>query len=124
LSASEIVILLVDDEPSILSALRRSLRREGWEIQTASSGEEGLALLAERAVSLVVSDQKMPGMGGLEFLRRVGEHAPSAHRVLLTGWPEMLSQAELKAAGIDAVIPKPWEDGELKSTLRGLVAGD
>lgn len=115
------MILLVDDEPSILSALRRTLRREGWEIQTAGSAEEGLALLAERAPTLVVSDQKMPGMDGLAFLGRVGEHAPSARRVLLTGWPEMLSQAQLQAAGIDAVIPKPWEDGELKSTLRALV---
>ncbi len=123
MSGAGAVVLLVDDEPSILSALRRSLRREGWEILTAASGEEGFALLAEREVALVVSDQKMPGMSGMTFLAGVGEYAPAARRVLLTGWPEMLSQAELKAARIDAVLPKPWEDEQLKTTLRGLVEG-
>ncbi len=115
------VVLIVDDEPSILSSLKRSLRREGWQIVTAGNAEEGLAVLRSSPVSLVVSDQKMPGMNGLDFLARVGALAPSARRVLLTGWPEMLSPAELKATGIDAVVSKPWEDKDLKETLRGLV---
>ncbi len=121
MTATQPVVLLVDDEASILSALRRSLRREGFEILTAASAEEGLQLLRARTVRLVVSDQKMPGMNGLEFLARVGEYAPGARRVLLTGWPEMIGQAELRAAGIDAVLPKPWEDQGLKEILRGLV---
>ena len=115
------VVLLVDDEASILSSLQRSLRREGWRIVTVGSAEEGLEVLRRGPVSLVVSDQKMPGMNGLDFLARVGGPAPKARRVLLTGWPEMLSQTELDASGIDAVVPKPWEDAKLKKILRGLV---
>ena len=121
MSAAEPVVLLVDDEVHILSALRRSLRREGWEIATALSGEAALDVVRRQEVDLVVTDQKMPGMSGLDLLARLGAHAPNARRVLLTGWPEMLTPAQLTEAGIDAVIPKPWEDDFLKETLRRLV---
>ncbi len=112
------VVLLVDDECHILSALQRSLRREGYEILTAGSADEALALLSARAVDLIVSDQKMPGTNGLVFLTEVGRKGCDAPRVLLTGWPEEIPQADITAAGITAVLPKPWDDADLKATLR------
>lgn len=112
------VLLLVDDEAGILSALRRSLRREGWVILTAESGPEALEALAREPVDLVVSDQKMPGMSGTQLLQEVARRHADVARVVLTGWPEEIPAAERAALGIRALIPKPWDDAELKATLR------
>jgi response regulator RpfG family c-di-GMP phosphodiesterase len=114
------VVLLVDDEAHILSALRRVLRREPYELLTAGSPQEALALLAERAVDVVVSDQKMPGASGVAFLREVAARHPRAKRILLTGWPEETPQREREGARLDAVLLKPWDEAELKDTLRRL----
>jgi len=117
------VVLLVDDEAHILSALTRSLRREGFELLTAQSPAEALQVLETRRVDLVVSDQKMPGASGIDLLREVARRHPTTPRVLLTGWPEEIPASELAASGVDAVLPKPWDDASLKQTLRGLLAG-
>jgi response regulator RpfG family c-di-GMP phosphodiesterase len=117
-SASAPVLLLVDDEARILSALRRTLRREGYEILTAESVSEGLRILASRRVDLVLTDQKMPGMSGLEFLEQVAARHPEVARLLITGWPEEIPADQIELLGIRALIPKPWDDGELRSVLR------
>ncbi len=111
-------VLIVDDEVRILNALERSLRREGWEILTADGPEQGLKILAERSVDLVLSDHKMPGMTGSEFLRVVSERWPDVVRVLITGWAEAVTETEVREIGIEALIPKPWDDAELKAVLR------
>lgn len=111
-------VLLVDDEANILSALRRSLHREGYRILTAGSAAEALALLARCEVDLIVSDQKMPGMSGLELLREVARRFARVRRVLLTGWPEEIPDAELRSLGLAALLPKPWDDAEFKAILR------
>jgi response regulator RpfG family c-di-GMP phosphodiesterase len=117
------VVLLVDDEAHILSALRRVLRREPYDVLTASGPQEALALLARRDARVVVSDQKMPGGSGVAFLREVATRHPTTRRVLLTGWPEEMAQRERDAARLDAVLPKPWDEAELKATLLRLVTG-
>lgn len=116
------VVLLVDDEKHILSALSRCLRREGYEILTARSAKAALETLGEREVDLIVSDQKMPGTGGIAFLAEVERCGSRVPRVLLTGWPEEIPQAEIARAGITALLPKPWDDAKLKSTLRSCLA--
>ena len=112
-------ILFVDDEPAILSALRRLLRREGWNLLTAGSGREGLAVLREHPVDLVVSDMRMPEMDGATFLKQVREAYPDTIRITLTGHAdrESVSRA-FEQADIYQVIAKPWDDGELKAVLR------
>ena len=115
-------LLIVDDEVHILSALRRSLRREGYEIQTAGSGIEALALLKEAPVDLILSDHMMPRMNGVEFLRQAAALCPDCVRVLFTGWTESISEKDLAKAGIAALVQKPWDDGELKATLRAVCA--
>ena len=114
-------LLLVDDEPRILAALRRSLRREGYEILTAESVPEALTLLAEHSVDLIVSDHKMPGHNGLEFLDEVARRHPGIPRIVLTGWPEEIPAQELARLGIGALLPKPWDDGVLKQEIRARV---
>jgi DNA-binding NtrC family response regulator len=117
-SGSPPVVLLVDDETRILSALRRTLRREGYEILTAESVAEALRILGSREVDLVLTDQKMPGMSGLEFLERVAQRHPAVARLLITGWPEEIPAVQIERLGIRALIPKPWDDDQLRSVLR------
>ena len=111
-------VLVVDDEARILSALRRSLRREGYEILTAETVEEALRVLDERSVELILSDQKMPGMSGVQFLAEAARRRPEAVRMLITGWTEEIPREQLEALGVRALITKPWDDEKLKATLR------
>lgn len=112
------ILLIVDDEQRVLSALRRALRREGYEILLASTAREALTYLAEQPVDAVLSDHKMPGMSGIEILREAARQRPQAARLLISGWPEAIPPAELDALAIRALIPKPWRDAELKAELR------
>jgi len=84
-------ILVVDDEPGIQSALRRTLRRAGYQVITAGSGAEGLDQLSQQAVDLIISDMRMPEMDGAQFLSRAAEKWPTVVRVLLTGYADMES---------------------------------
>ena len=111
-------LLIVDDEERILSALRRVLRKEGYEILTTDSAEDAVATLEAREVRAVLSDHKMPGLGGLELLERAAGIRPTCALLLITGWPEQIDPARVRELGIRAVIPKPWDDADLKTTLR------
>ncbi len=111
-------VLLVDDEERILTALCRSLRREGYELVTAQTPREALKRLAEQSFDAVLTDHKMPRMTGVELLAKVARLQPNAARLLITGWSQAVSDKEIEAIEIDAVLPKPWEDSELKDALR------
>jgi len=117
-------LLIVDDESGILGALKRCLRREGYEILTANSPHDGIDILEERSVDLVLSDHKMPGMSGLAFLERAARLRPESRRVLITGWPGEVSDEEMRRLRVRAMITKPWDDTELKDTLRRVLAED
>ncbi len=122
-SARRFVVLVVDDEVRILSALRRSLRREGYRILTAETPERALRILEEEPVDVVLTDHKMPGMSGLQLLERAAARRPEAARVLITGWTEEVPRERLDALGVNALIPKPWDDATLKAVLRQQLAG-
>jgi response regulator RpfG family c-di-GMP phosphodiesterase len=83
-------ILLVDDEEAILESLELTLGSE-YRVFTALTGEAGLVLLEQEDISLVISDQVMPGMSGVEFLEKVIERKPHAIRMMLTGYADMES---------------------------------
>jgi len=117
-SRSHPILLIVDDEVQILAALRRSLRKEGYRIITAESTVRALELLAEYPVDLVLSDHKMPGMSGVELLAEARRLRPAAVRILITGWTEAVPKDEMESVGIEAMIPKPWDDAQLKDCLR------
>jgi CheY-like chemotaxis protein len=112
------VVLLVDDEPRILSALQRALRREGYDLLAAETTVEALRLLDEHAIDCVLSDHKMPGMTGIELLAAAAERRPHAARMLITGWNQEIAEDELTRVGVRRVLSKPWDDAELKQALR------
>ncbi len=118
-SSQHRTLLCVDDEPSILSALRRLLRREPYRILTAANGEEGLAVLAREPVHVVVSDYRMPGMVGTAFLREVRHRHPNTVRVVLSGYADAHAIVEAINEGeVYRFMPKPWEDDELRVVIR------
>lgn len=112
------VVLLVDDDSNVLSALRRSLRREKISIQTARDAREALERLSDESIDLVISDHRMPGMSGIELLQTIRDRWPKVVRILLSGWSAEIPSDELKAAGLFEVLSKPWEDAELRGAIR------
>lgn len=113
-------ILCVDDEKNILRALERLFMDDDYEIITATNGDEALAVLdAQKGeVQLVVSDYRMPGMDGVEFLKQVNERWPSTIRIVLSGYADTASVVDAINEGqIYKFIAKPWNDDELKSTI-------
>jgi len=114
-------LLLVDDEERILGALRRSLRREGYELVLARTPREALERLEAERFDAVLSDHKMPGMTGTELLAEVARRQPHAARVLVTGWSQDAIEDPAGAQAPDAILPKPWEDAELKRTVRSVL---
>ena len=111
-------ILLVDDEPEILFSLRGLLRRE-FDLHTAESGAEALEILHRQPIHVIMTDQRMPEMTGVELLRRAQGECPEAIRIVFTGY------ADIKAV-IDAInqgqiyryLTKPWDPDELRAVLQ------
>ena len=113
------IILCVDDEPNILSALRRLFRGQGFEVRTAVGGAAGLELLATETVDLVISDMRMPEMDGAEFLQKVRERTPDTVRLLLTGYSEVTSIiGAINRGEIYRYITKPWDDHDIVLIVR------
>lgn len=113
-------ILLVDDEGHVLSSLVRALFDEPYDIMTAESGECGLEILLQNPdIKVIVSDERMPGMGGAEFLARVKEQSPQIVRIMLTGHASIESTMKAVNSGeIYRFFTKPWVDHDLIMALR------
>ena len=114
-------ILIVDDEDAILESLELTLGLE-YRVFTATSGEEGLRILDREDIALIISDQAMPGMSGVEFLERAMERNPRAIRMMLTGYADMPALiAAINEGRIWRYLPKPWEPDDLRIAVkRGL----
>jgi YesN/AraC family two-component response regulator len=119
MSENQHTILCVDDEHNILQSLRRLLRKDGYNLLLASSGEEAFKLLEENEVHLIISDQRMPQMSGTEFLASVKEKYPDVLRVILTGYTDVDSITEsINKGHIYKFFLKPWNDNNLKLEIR------
>lgn len=112
-------ILAVDDEIHILNSLKRLFRKEGYKIFTAISGKEGLVVLNDNEIHLILSDQRMPEMNGVEFLQQVKNKYPESIRVVLSGYADEKTILDAINKGeIYRFFPKPWNDNELKTGIR------
>ncbi|MBO6752951.1 MULTISPECIES: response regulator [Spongiibacter] len=114
-------ILFVDDEPRILVALK-ALFRSSYEVCTANSGADAVALLKEKDFDVIVSDQRMPEMTGVEVLRSARELRPRAIRVLLTGYSDLSAiLGAINDGEIFRFINKPWSNNDLRETIAAAV---
>lgn len=111
-------LLLVDDEANILSSLKRLLRRDGYQIFTCESGAEGLRVLEQQKIDVIISDQRMPEMTGVEFLREAKRLYPDTVRIILSGYSEIRYITEAVNEGaIYKFLSKPWEDEILRQNI-------
>jgi len=111
-------ILIVDDEEHVCSALRRSLKGSNYEIHTSTDPREALELLKVYKFDLVLSDQLMPHMSGLQFLKLVRDRHPDCIRMMLTGHSDMQTAIDaINHGDIYRFLTKPWDNTELKVTL-------
>ncbi len=116
---AEKTLLCVDDEVNTLSALKRLLRKEEVQIITAESGMAALELLKTQQVQLILTDFRMPGMNGIEFLKQAKQIAPHAVRVVLSGYADLKVLLDAVNEGeVYRFITKPWEDHQLLATLQ------
>ena len=113
------LVLFVDDEKNMLRCVNRLTMEEEYELVTASSGDEGLGILEERPVKVVVSDYRMPGMNGVDFLKRVKEKWPFTIRIILSGFADVdTAMRAINEGEIYKFLPKPWDDDFLLVTIR------
>ena len=102
-----------------MSALSRMLRRDGYRILTAKRADEALDILARNDVQVILSDQRMPGASGTEFLSKVKDMYPDTIRMVLSGYTEPAAvTAAINQGAIDKFITKPWNDEELRMQIR------
>ena len=112
-------LLFVDDEPQVLSAIKRMLIDEPCEQLYASSGKEALSLIKEHPVDIIISDMRMPVMDGVAFLEKSREILPDAVRIILSGQSDLNSVMQaINRGGIWRCISKPWNDEDMKCTIR------
>jgi diguanylate cyclase (GGDEF)-like protein len=110
----ERTLLLVDDDAAIGAAIKRLLRQEGYKILSAHSGQEGLEILARNEVHVILSDQRMPEMTGVEFLSRVKDLYPKTVRLILSGYADLSSVTDaINQGAIYKFLTKPWDNETL-----------
>ena len=115
--AAKARVLFVDDEPRVLTTMRM-LFRAHYEVYFAESGTQALELLRKQPVDVVVSDQRMPGMSGIELLRAARDLNPNAMRILLTGYSDLNAIiGSINEGEIFRFVNKPWSNEDLSTTV-------
>jgi diguanylate cyclase (GGDEF)-like protein/PAS domain S-box-containing protein len=112
-------LLVVDDDPNVLAALHRLFRRDNYRVVTAGSPAEGFEMLALYRVQVILCDQRMPGMSGIEFLSKVKEMYPDTMRIILSGYTGVETVLDsINRGAIYRFYTKPWNDAELRDNVR------
>lgn len=117
------VVVILDDEPNILHSLERALRREPYQVLLANNVDEALEHMNQNDVSVLITDHRMPGVSGIDFLGQVRELYPDTVRMILSGYTDLdtLTRA-INQGAIFRFITKPWDDEELRSHIRAALA--
>lgn len=111
-------VLILDDEQSVTSTLKRALRHQDYQVLTANNANEAFDLLARQPVGVVLSDQRMPDMLGSDFLDQVRMLYPDAVRILFTGYTDFTSaQKAINQGAVHRLIAKPWNNQELNQVI-------
>jgi DNA-binding NtrC family response regulator len=117
MTATKHPVLVVDDEPEILFSLRGLLRKE-FDLHTAAGGAEALEILRRQPVHVIMTDQRMPEMTGVELLRRARGECPEAIRLIFTGYADIKAVVDAINQGqIYRYLTKPWDPDELREML-------
>lgn len=112
------VLLSVDDEPGVLKALQRTLRKLDAEFLSATSGKEALSIMADQHIDVILSDMRMPVMDGPAFLKEAAKLQPHTRRLVLTGYADVdAAKSAINDGGISNYLSKPWDDEELRNIL-------
>lgn len=115
-------ILIVDDEPDVLFSLKGLLRHD-FELHTAESGEQALEILREHPIHVVMTDQRMPGMTGVELMNHTKALYSAAVRIVFTGYADIKAVVEaINTGGLYRYITKPWDPDELIEILHRATA--
>ena len=112
------LILVVDDDRDFLDLVSMLLREEGYEVNTAKSGREGLEKSIEKLYSLILVDIKLPDFDGIEFLKRITDTDPKIRKVIITGFPSLENARLALNLGVHAYLVKPVEAIEILKTVR------
>jgi response regulator RpfG family c-di-GMP phosphodiesterase len=117
MSSEKINILYVDDEANNLVSFKATFRMK-YNITTALSGDEAMKIMESKSIDIIISDQRMPNMTGVEFLEKVLEKNPDPMRLLLTGYTDMNAVIDAVNKGkIFHYLTKPWNEAELDATI-------
>jgi len=115
----EKTLLVVDDEENIIRSLRRLFRQEPFNVITANSGTQGLEVLAKQSVAVILSDQRMPGMIGSDFLKIVKDRYPNTIRIVMSGYTELESiTSAINDGAVFKFLLKPWDDEKILAHIR------
>ena len=112
------VVVVVDDEPNVLSAIKRSLKTEPYQVLATEKPAQALQWVESRDVSAVIADQRMPDMSGTELLDRIRDRHPATARIILTGYPGPTARTPDLPRSVDTIIGKPWDDRMLRRAIR------
>jgi DNA-binding NtrC family response regulator len=118
-SSDKETLLIVDDAPDTLEVLHRNLTGEGYQVFTSPGVFEAIRLLEKTSVDLVITDLKMPGVGGLDLVRHVRENLPNTEVIMITGYASVAGAVEAVKIGAEEYLSKPFTDQELLTAVRG-----
>ncbi len=110
-------VVLVDDEPRVLGAMRRLLRYEPYDLVTTTQPETALRWADERDISLLITDERMPGMEGHQLVQECRKRSPSLACMVLTAYPESALAVPGLREELAAVVTKPWDDEMIRRTI-------
>ena len=115
-------VLVVDDEDALRTVLSSELTNEGYEVRSASDGDEAIDELQKAAFDLVLLDIKMPRLNGFEVLKFIKEHHPASKVVMLTGFADLKNAIESKKLGADDFVSKPYDLVDLLTTIERVLS--
>jgi len=115
-------VLIIDDEVGIRESLQTLLELEGYDVETAANGEQGIARLGERSFDLVLLDLALPDRNGIDLLAEIRAHAPQLSVIMITAYGTVENAVKAMQAGAANFVQKPWDNEKLLADVRAAVA--